>query len=786
MNPLLARFIPEARDLLQAAAGALLGLEKTPDDAAAINNLFRSVHTLKGSSGLFDVPALTRLVHVAEDLLGAVRAGRTGLTSERVDVLLDCLDQAGFWIDALERTESLPADADEATRALLARLRASFATAGDDDADAPGPAQAAEAPAADWLHLLPGSDLAAARERAEAGQTVLAIRYRPDEGCFYRGEDPLNLFRCLPGLLALHIAQVAPWPEAGDFDPYRCNLAFHALAAAPRAEAEHLFRYVADEVDIATLPAAAPATIALDGVDRPGPDDGGAPAAMDALRARILAEQRRILALPGDSEQAARRVAAVAGVLHNLIAGGSLNLRAEAVEAAVAHATATGTATDLLALLDGIRQAEAAALVADATTDTPAGPLQPPPTAPMKGAEKEDGGEARPAVRMLKVDQAKVDALMNLIGELIVSKNALPFLARRAEQVHGCREMSREIKDQYAVIDRLAQEMQGAIMQVRLLPVSEVFDRFPRLVRDLARKLGKQIGLVVEGEDTAADKAIIEALGDPLLHIVRNAIDHGVELPAARLAAGKAEHAVLRLRARQESDQVVIEVSDDGAGIDPARIRDAAVAKGVLDAARAAALSDQDAVNLIFHPGFSTAREISDLSGRGVGMDVVRTTIERLGGHVTVASRVGEGTQVRLSLPLSMAITRVMMVEAGGTPFGIPMDVIAETVRVEQARIRMLKRAETFVLREAIVPLVRLAERLGMAQQPREPEAAEAVLVVRLGGNPVGLVVDAFREGMDVILKPLDGVLAGLRGYAGTALLGDGRVLLVLNPKELL
>jgi two-component system chemotaxis sensor kinase CheA len=328
--------------------------------------------------------------------------------------------------------------------------------------------------------------------------------------------------------------------------------------------------------------------------------------------------------------------------------------------------------------------------------------------------------------------------------------------------------------------------MQGAIMQVRLLPVSEVFDRFPRLVRDLARKLGKQIGLVVEGEDTAADKAIIEALGDPLLHIVRNAIDHGIELPEARREAGKDEHALIRLRAAQEGDQVVIEVSDDGAGIDPVRIRAAAVAKGALDAAQAAALTDQAAVNLIFHPGLSTAREVSDLSGRGVGMDVVRTTIDRLGGRVEVASRLGEGTQVRLSLPLSMAITRVMMVEAGGALFGIPMDVIAETVRLEPARIHLLKRAETFVLREAIVPLVRLAERLGMAQPPRVQGEAEAVLVVRLGDSTVGLVVDAFRDSMDVILKPLDGALAGLRLYTGTALLGDGRVLLVLNPKELL
>jgi len=379
---------------------------------------------------------------------------------------------------------------------------------------------------------------------------------------------------------------------------------------------------------------------------------------------------------------------------------------------------------------------------------------------------------------------------MNLIGELVVSKNALPFLARRAEEVHGCREMAREIKEQYAVINRLAQEMQGAIMQVSMIPVSEVFDRFPRLVRDIARKLDKQVELVIDGGDAAADKAIIEALGDPLLHIVRNALDHGVESPSQRKQAGKPPHGTLRLAAHQDGDQVVIEVSDDGHGIDPARIRQSAIDKGVVDASQAARLSDQEAVNLIFHAGFSTASEISDLSGRGVGMDVVRTTADRLGGSVGVTSRPGEGTCVRLSLPLSMAVTHVMMVEVCGTLFGIPMDAVAETVRVPRDRIRKIRQAEAFVLRDAVVPLVRLADLLGMdAASPMDASggnAAEAVLVVRVAGATAGLVVDRFREGNDVILKPLDGILAGLPGYAGTALLGDGRVLPVLNLKELM
>ena len=747
MNPLLAAFVPESRDLLQAATAGLLRLERDAQDEALINEVFRAVHTIKGSSGLFDAAALTRVMHGAEDLLGEVRAGRLALTSAMVDRLLDALDQVGLWVDALEQHECLPDDAETAAAARVGELRALLpARAGG----ATGSAGEAHRPATEWRSQLDAAEQRAVERHLQAGLPVVAISYTPDEGCFYRGEDPIHLLRQLPDLLALRIAARTPWPAVAELDPYRCNLVFHAVAAASPEAVAHLFRYVADQVEIGIVSAEAP------------PAPGLAEDSTALLLPRLLGEQRRILALPPeDTEEMRRRIAAVAGTLGNLLRSADLPVSQAEFDTAVSQALDTGRAATLLALLDPLeRPAAAAAVAPDSAT--------------------------RPATRVLKVDQERVDRLMNLIGELVVSKNALPFLARRAEQVHGNREMSREIKDQYAVIDRLAQEMQGAIMQVRMIPVSEVFERFPRLVRDLARKLDKRIELVIEGEDTAADKTIIEALADPLLHIVRNAIDHGIEPAGQREAAGKPAGATLRLSASQEGDQVVIAVADDGRGIDPARMRRSAVEKGLLEADQAALLSDQDAVNLIFRAGFSTAAEISDLSGRGVGMDVVRSTVDRLGGSATVTSVVGQGTSVRLSLPLSMAITRVMTLEAAGTQFGIPMELIAETVRLDPQRVRCIKQAETFVLRNEVVPLRRLADLLNLPAPPPEPEAHQAVLVVRVGGAALGLVVDRFREGMDVILKPMEGVLAGLRGYAGTALLGDGSVLLVLDLKELL
>jgi two-component system chemotaxis sensor kinase CheA len=389
--------------------------------------------------------------------------------------------------------------------------------------------------------------------------------------------------------------------------------------------------------------------------------------------------------------------------------------------------------------------------------------------------------------KTLKVDQEKIDRLMNLIGEMVVAKNSLPYLAARAEAVFGIRELAREIKTQYSVINRIAEEMQDAIMQVRMMAVSFVLQRFPRLVRDLSRKLGKEVVLVLEGEDTEADKNIIEALADPLIHIVRNSLDHGLELPEVRRAAGKSPEGRLLIRASQEADRVVIDISDDGKGIDPTVIKRKAYEKGIIDEATLERISDQDAINLVFAAGFSTADVVSDLSGRGVGMDVVRAAVEQVNGTVTLESRIGEGTRLRLSLPLSMAVTNVMIIESNQQIFGVPMEMVVETVRVPRAAIYLIKNIQTAVLRGRIVPLRSLNDLLaaGREQLPND-EDEFATLVIRMQGEHAGIVVDNFREVVDIILKPMNGVLAGLPGYAGSALMGDGSVLMVLNPRELM
>jgi two-component system chemotaxis sensor kinase CheA len=336
------------------------------------------------------------------------------------------------------------------------------------------------------------------------------------------------------------------------------------------------------------------------------------------------------------------------------------------------------------------------------------------------------------------------------------------------------------------VINRIADEMQGAIMQVRMMAVSFVFQRFPRLVRDISRKLGKEVQLVLEGEQTEADKNIVESLADPLIHILRNSLDHGIETPEVRRACGKPETGTITIRAKQLSDTVVIEIQDDGKGIDPAVIKRKAYEKGLIDEAALERISDQEAVNLIFAAGLSTVEVVTDLSGRGVGMDVVRSAVGKINGTVQIESKLGKGTTMRISLPLSMAVTQVMIIQSDGQLFGVPMDHVVETVRVPRAAIRWIKQSMTAILRGRIVPLKNLNSLLGVAALPRANDDDElAVLLVQSGGEIMGLLVDGFKETLGLIQKPLGGILGGLSAYSGSALLGDGSVLMILDVREI-
>lgn len=420
---------------------------------------------------------------------------------------------------------------------------------------------------------------------------------------------------------------------------------------------------------------------------------------------------------------------------------------------------------------DGMR-ATGAAVPADESGD-----------ASTEAAPAADAGGSAAAPRTLRVEAGRIDTLVRLTGELLVARNALAHLARLATR--EANPLAAELKAHHASLDHLGAELQRAVLQLRVLPLGVVFRRFPRLLRELSASLGKPVELRISGEDTEADKAIVEMLFEPLLHVVRNAVDHGIEPAAVRARRGKPATGTLELRAGREGEHVRIEVTDDGGGLDVARIRDAARARGILPAEDLDALPDEAVMQLVFAPGFSTVSGVTALSGRGVGMDAVRSAVERLGGRVSLHSTAGTGTTVRFLLPFSVMLSSVMSLEAGGQMFGVPLESVVETLRLPGDRIAGVGAARAVVVRDRTVPVIDLTQMLGgTAARPAASEVT--VVIASFAGQLCGLQVDAVGERMEIILRPLEGLLAGTPGIAGATLTGDGRVLLVLDIAELL
>jgi two-component system chemotaxis sensor kinase CheA len=800
MNPLLAQFLTEASDLLTEVDEGLLRLEREPGNADLINEVFRAAHTIKGSSGLFDFPELTRLTHAAEDLLDAVRGGRLQLNSAMADDLLAAFDMIRGWLAHVTTTERLPATAGADAADLITRLRAPLlGEAGEAAAPAPGQGQAESASVAPaWLMSLGEQWL---RDTADWLITTSAsmrfARYLPDLDCFFRAEDPLNAIRNVPALDQIGLVQPDTWPPEDEYDEYVCRVGFVFATRAAVGELTYLFRYVSEQVEVVDVGSAAiERLLAGAAVEAPEPPAaaGDDIDAQDAEDARALLDASiRALASIGDDPDRDTRLASTLRVADR--AAGLLGRQPVArlddpdgIEAemrgllALCGAPPT-TASDAGQLPQPDRRvgpADRRAQPGDLPGDH--GGRRETDRAPQQEQPPEQGPVGS---RILKVDTDKVDRLMELAGELNVAKNALTFLASAAEQEFGSRELGRRIKDQYATTHRIAEDLQAAVMDIRMLPFSVSFSRFPRLVRDLSRRLGKTIELVTDGEDTMADKDVIEALGDPLVHLVRNSLDHGIEPADDRVLAGKPPQAQLRLTAVSDGDAVVVEVADDGRGIDPDKVKLKAYEKGLISEEQLDTIGESEAIDLVFRPGFSLAAELTDVSGRGVGMDAVRASVERMGGSVTLRSRLGAGTSAKLRMPLSMAVTQVVVVSVAGQRFGIPVDLVIQTVGVAADEVGRVLRQEVMVLRDEVLPIIDLAELLDLPHAPRTG-GAYSVLIVQLGNQKIGLLVDGFDREVDVILKPMAGLLADVRTFSGTALLGDGLVLLILNLKEVL
>jgi two-component system chemotaxis sensor kinase CheA len=459
-------------------------------------------------------------------------------------------------------------------------------------------------------------------------------------------------------------------------------------------------------------------------------------------------------------------------------------------------------------------EAEVARLLAEAEAKKSAQPVAAPPEPfiiemppepaapaamqqPAEKLEKPANG-AKPAERKrssihqtIRVDIERLDALLNLVGELVINRTRISDIASTLDRMMGDKAangssgvagpLAKELADSSALLARTTNEIQESIMKVRMVPIGQVFDRFPRLVRDVAKARGKEVQLVISGADTDLDKTIVDEVGEPLMHLLRNNVDHGIEPPDERERLGKPRAGTISLNAYHEGNQIIIEVADDGAGINLEKVRARGIKQGLISAEDR--LSDREIVELIFTPGFSTAEVVSDVSGRGVGMDVVKRNISRLKGVFDVDTVTGQGTRFTIKLPLTLAIIQALLVRVANELYAIPLDSVIESQRVEMADVRTVHGNEVITLRGQVVPLVRIAEFFELGGE-RDPEKV-MIVIVGLQGRQVGLVVDSFEGEQEIVIKPLSDVVGRIAGISGATILGNGSISLIIDVHSL-
>jgi two-component system chemotaxis sensor kinase CheA len=872
---LLEQFILESREGLQRISEILITLEEKGEDKGLLNELFRLVHTMKGNSGLFDLPSMTKLLHASEDLMNLVREGKVPYSSEIADILLSAMDIVSTMLDELETSGSTSSEtnssAEEKAKEIRSFIEAKITEPKDisHTKELQEEVKTEDKKSAFNPGLIPEEVRMITVKKMLEGGKVYFILYTPEAECFYKGEDPFYLVRKVPSLIwgRCYLREEVPDPSLMDI--YRCITNFELLSFASHEELSEHFKYVLDQVKFVELK---PTDLIIPEGDRNGGpvyedfvsearkylEENNFETFKNAVRGLLELSSPKLyhasilrwinllvdylpktkdiieallksletetppifevkkeisispeisikMSLPKEFLDILETQRIIVEKLKNVedallktnilksiflaIENGLTSLKRTDLLNEIKEIAEKTTPNNLKPLEDWLNRVREAQPEPSKQLEEPKQPeyLERPELPEQPEQIKPEPSATPITSRVLKVDESKIDRLMNLVGEFVVAKNSLAYLAQKADAVYGVPELSKELKAQYSVLNRISEEMQDAIMQVRMVPVSTVFQRFPRLVRDLSKKLGKKVKLIIEGEETEADKNVIEALADPLIHIIRNSLDHGIEPPEERVAKGKPEIGTIILRAKQEADQVVIEVIDDGRGIDPEKVKLKAYEKGLISEEQFEKMKDTEALNLIFLPGFSIKEVASDLSGRGVGMDVVQTTVEKFGGSVSVKSTLDKGTVITLSLPLSMAVSHVMIIESAGEKFGIPMENVVETVRVSKKNIQTIKGKMTTVLRNKVVPIFYLNALLDIDQPHLTNEDGEyAVLVLSVKGELIGVIVDRFHETADIILKPFTGFLAGLRLFSGTAIMGDGSVLLIINPKELI
>lgn len=713
MDELTSTFVNESRDQLVAMEDGLLRLEQDPHDSDNLNAIFRAAHTIKGGSGVIECRFIESFTHKIENLLDRLRNGEIAVGGEMASLLLACGDHIGALLDVLAAgTPQPPVDVAAAGDALLVRLAVYDA-----------PAATATAMAATRG---PGALAEQHGEvEVEGGGAVdldawhISVRFGP--GVLKNGMDPLSFLRYLATLGEIIALETLPdaIPDAAAMDPECCYLGFEIRlqTRASKAEIEHVFTFVRDDCQLFILP----------------------PASKIDEYIKLIGE------LPEDTMRL-----------------GEILVRSGALTQAELDAGLARQAADAKGVTDG----EKAAPIGDVLVDQRV--VQ--KSVVEAAASRQANVAEKKAVdaRMIRVQADKLDQLIDLVGELVIAGASANLLAQKSRQS--------DLIETTSVLSRLVEDIRDSALQLRMVQIGETFNRFNRVVRDVSHEMGKEIELSIAGGETELDKSVVEKIGDPLMHLVRNAIDHGIEAAALRLERGKSESGRVGLNAYHDSGCIVIEVTDDGGGLPKEKIRAKAVDKGLI--AADAVLTDEEINNLIFEPGLSTADKVTNISGRGVGMDVVRRNIQSLRGTVEVHSVEGKGSVFTIRLPLTLAIIDGFLTGVGRAAYVVPLDSVVECIELADVP----DNRDYLNLRGEVLPFVRLRE---IFETEGETPTRQNVVIVQYAGHKAGLVVDELMGEFQTVIKPLGALFRHLRGIGGSTILGSGEVALILDVPAL-
>lgn len=750
---LLNDFIAESKEHLDSIEPDLLAMEKVLEktEPEALNRVFRAIHSIKGAAGFFSFTSLRDLCHLMESVLMPIRDGEMAVSSEITDVLLTSMDVLRLMVDDVQASDEI------AYQEEKGRLQAILdgQTSGGDGAFG---GESTAPP-----HLAIEVDLKSdrARNALRRGMEICELTVFLRQDIFAFGRTPKSWFEMIrtmgePIAIPPGFEQLAeePGPDLSFSLLFATVLSPELLAPTMGLPAEQI-RWLDTEENRKRLRS-------TEEKRSPLPFSLGELLIKDGLDPKHVA-----WALRKQKEGDTRLIGRI------LVEGGFTT--EERVEAALRKQAEIRSRE--ASAIDGAAEQGASDASEPARAEGP--PTEEAPSAPPAAARDRKRVETTETLRV-RVDL--LTGLMDMAGELVLARNRL------LSTLDGRESLVPELKSILQDVDHATSELQQGIMQTRMQPIGAVFSRFTRVVRDIARNLGKEIELEMVGSEVELDRSIIELLADPLTHVVRNCADHALESPDEREASGKRRTGHILLSAHQEGGQVHVEVTDDGRGIDHDKIRNKAVERGVIAPDRAARMSRREIINLIFTPGFSTAEKVSEVSGRGVGMDVVRTNIEKLGGQIDVDTEVGKGTTVLFRLPLTLAILPALIVGAGGNRYAVPQVNLVELVRFGGAdshhQLEVVQGAEVLRLRGRLLPLVRLSNVLHGKTDESDGKELTA-LVLRMGRYQYGVIVDQLFDGEEIVAKPLSSYLKDCRAFAGAAILGDGGVVMILDADGL-